>query len=762
MNKLFPLQTALLLATATLVACGGGSTADPVTATSGASVSTTTPTTGGSTVISTTLAVTGTVMNVGYLGNTLVCADLNGDGVCSANEPQATTGANGKYSLVVPTGHRGSNLLAIVRPASVDSAATAAAPITFTQGWTWATPLEYEDDATAHAVNISPITATYFARMRVQGRNRLANQIAMFTRIVFETNVDTASGKLVLPVDFDYVANPRNAMSVRLRAISTVLSARAQTAGAPLDMVNTAAVMYSWYSTYVAPTATVAGVPVDATKIATFADTSTSSVAYFLANDFHYFHLDAEAALRLREGLTDTAGWLRTVGQGALASLDRRATTLSNGAVTDKLARWVTGLWTALTVDEGDYVTLGLSGSPVLNAGTDYLQPRTITYTDGNRVTARLLNSNVRWSFDVSDNAATNFYIEEWVSEQRDYAAYYNGTAPTTASVTTGPAACNKGYTGAPQTGANTNATTGVATGTTASAWFSTCFDYYTAEYYDKVKGDLALKGKDASLPGGNFYDAYFKEALLVAPLWQSCGSDANPLAKVTTLGKSHCNWAVDARTGHTLADLFASSGVTLNSWSKLYGTTSFTTGGVTTARTAGTAAQLGLPQRLKLTLVRTSGETSGSGTLYSEYGAWTATSFSATTEAIRWEISAENPSMVLISWPFRDVNDPRVKTNTAANGTASTAAPVLPAGHLTATFTGNTFSATPPTHTAPNLRKVAILLQDGAFVTGQYYGKGFVFNERRFTLPAMDEGIKAMNYVFGKLHAAGFNDTTR
>ena len=51
------------------------------------------------------------------------------------------------------------------------------------------------------------------------------------------------------------------------------------------------------------------------------------------------------------------------------------------------------------------------------------------------------------------------------------------------------------------------------------------------------------------------------------------------------------------------------------------------------------------------------------------------------------------------------------------------------------------------------------MVLQDGVFMTGQYYGAGYTYSERYFTLPAMERGITALNYVFGKLYQAGFTD---
>ena len=157
--------------------------------------------------------------------------------------------------------------------------------------------------------------------------------------------------------------------------------------------------------------------------------------------------------------------------------------------------------------------------------------------------------------------------------------------------------------------------------------------------------------------------------------------------------------------------------------------------------------------------LARSGSETSGTGTLTSPFGAWDANSYSATVETVQWQISAENPNMVLIAWPFRDVNDPRVKTNTASDGSAAVAAPVLPAGHFVVKWNGNDFDLRPSNHTGPNYRKLAVLLQDGVFLTGQYYGNGYTYSERYFTERAMADGIPALNYVLGKLYSAGFID---
>ena len=740
-----------VIAAALLAAgCGGGSSSpDPIASPPPATLTGSPPTSTVLPVASPTIAISGKAMNVGYLGNTVVCADLNDNGLCDVAEPQATTSSNGDYNLTVPTGSRGAALLAIVRPSSTDSASTTASPIEIKQGWVLAHQLEYADDAKTASANISPISSTYYARIRLAGRNRLANQIAMFTRIVFETGTNTANGQLVTPYDFDYVANPRNALGARIKALNNVLSSRANLAGAPIDLVGSAGLMSAWYNTYAGPTATSAGIPVDATKIAAL--TGTNTPEYFVAEDYRYFRPRTDAPLQFRSGVTETAGWIRDVGVGALKTFDRRSVVLANGEIQYKLAQKSNGVWNDLTVDEGDFFSLNSAATALtFIKGTDYLRPRTIKAADGNRVSFTLPNVDTRISFDLANSPGTNFFVEEWVGQQRNYTTHYNGTPPAVAPLAVKPA-CSITYPLSPQPDA--------ATGTTIAQWYSTCFNYYTAEYYDKALGDLQLKGADASVPGANFYDAFISAPYVVAPLPAVCGTDAIPLAKVTVLGKQHCNWAVDANANHVVSDLFSPTGVTINSWSKLYGPTSFTVGAVTTVRTAGTAAQAGLPQQLKLTLNRTGSDTAGTGTLYSEFGAWTATSFTPTTEAIEWEIDAKNPNMMLIRWPFRDANDPRVKSNFKSDGTtASPANPVLTA-QFSAIWNGNTFSLTPSNHTAPNYRRLAIALQDGVFVTGQYYGTGYNYNERYFTQPAMERGITALNYILDKLFKAGFKD---
>lgn len=751
------ITSTIMFASVLLSACGGGSNSNaPVgaPASSGLVNETSTPVTTDVTASDKkSITVSGQVLNVGYLSNVQVCADLDADDTCSSGDPSTITDASARYTLTLPRAHRGLSLLAVVRPDSIDSASTSDNPVTIQQGWTLPTLLEYEDDVTALTLNISPITATYFARMRVSGRSRLSNQINMFTRIVYDTNVDRITGNPLLPIDFDYVANPRNTLAERLRAINVVLSERAQSAGVALDTLTTTAILSSWYNTYISASASNPASPVDASRIAGFADSNTSSVAYFLAQNYRYFKLKTDAALRLREELTETAGWKRSAGEGRIDTFDRRAHTLANGAVVQIAERLENNAWRALTVEETAYYTFAPDGTLTTVEGTDYLQPRTISHIDGNRVSFRMPGNQTPLTFDVADNPGTNFFIEEWLGQQRDYGAYYNGSVPAVAPFAEKPA-CVQNYIGSPQP--NTDAR---LNSTAITDWYRVCFDYYTAEYYDQQKSDVELKYADPELTGANFYDATLQKSIVVLPQSQACGTDANALAKVTVLGKAHCNWVVDAESTHQMSDLFAEDGVVFHSWTKTYGTQEFTSGGASTTRTAGTLEQVGLPQQLTLKLHRHDNATSGTGTLSSPYGAWTATSFSDVTETVQWELSSENPNLVLISWPFRDVNDPRVKTGAASDGSTAVSAPVLAGGHFGTQWNGNAFSPTPSTHTAPNYRKLAILLQDGVFLSGQYYGTGYTYSERYFTTPALSQGIEGMNYVFGKLYGAGFVD---
>ncbi|OGB28978.1 MAG: hypothetical protein A3F78_00500 [Burkholderiales bacterium RIFCSPLOWO2_12_FULL_61_40] len=758
-----------------LVACGGGgNAADPLGVTTPSSVVTPSPVIrNGTAVPSPTMAVSGKVLNVGYLANTLVCADLDNDGACGGSEPQATTDAVGAYSLSVPAGHRGGSLLAVVRPTSTDTGATSSAPVAINNGWTLVAPLEYDDDVTSVAANISPITTTYYARLRSSGRNRLSTRIAMFTRIVYSTNIDQSTGREKLAVDFDYVASPQDSdggLANRLRALTAYLSDPAGKTShpanasptVPLTVLQTAAVMSGWYNTWTNASATAAGIAVDAAKIETLA--TNSKPAAYIASVANHYALKSVAASEVRGEMGDAASiggnpWLRD--GGVLKYLNFGSKVLSSGAIYQKFQQWVAGVWAPVTVAGDESLTLNPQGKLVVMSGTDNQQAQVITYADGNRLTYRNPVSLARLSLDTSTRVADNAVISEWFGQQKlSYENYYLRAANTTATAT--PAAAPGCYTG---------------TSTSVSTWFSGCVTTYRDAYFAAHGGGTTASNIQDSAATTEYYDATLRDNRIDIPLSQTCGSGVDgggtaiSLPKVSVLGKSLCNWAVDRNTNHTLADLFGTAGVTIHSGTKYYGVSTYTatptapcaaTGATTgTCTLPAASGDQGLPVRLKLVLTRTGSESSGTGTLSSEVGAWSTTSTAvkagitsntATTEAIRWEISSANAGLVLISYPFRNAGDPRKNTATVSTSdldAGTEAAPVLTAHFAT--------SIAPSTHTAPNYRKFAIALQDGVFVTGYQMGAGYTEAERHLNKRGIDLSIAALKDVIAQVHAAGF-----
>ncbi len=764
MNHPNKLRTALALqGVLWLVACGGGgNAADPLAAATPSSVNAPTPVIrNGTAVPNPSIAVSGKVLNVGYLANTLVCADLDNDGACGASEPQATTDAAGAYSLSVPAGHRGGSLLAVVRPTSTDTAATTSAPVLINNGWTLVAPIEYDDEVTSLVANISPITSTYYARLRSSGRNRLSTRIAMFTRIVYSTNIDQSTGKEKLPVDFDYVVNPPDSVSGldnRMRALTAYLSdpaghashpANASTT-TPLTVLQTAAVMNGWYNTWTNASTTAAGIAVDAAKIDALA--TNSKPAAYIANVANYYALKSVAASESRGEMGDTAtlvgyAWYRE--GSVLKYLNLGSLALANGSIYQKFQQWMNGIWTPVTVAGDESLTLNPQGKLVVMGATDNQQAQVITYADGNRLTYRAPVSQARLSIDTATRVADNAVISEWFGQQSlSYANYYARASNTTATAT--PTATPTCYTG--------------TSTTVVSTWFSGCVTTYRDAYFTAHGGGTTASNIQDSAATAEYYDSTLRDNRIDIPLSPTCGSGVDSggatisLPKVSVLGKSLCNWAVDRNTNHTLADLFNASGVTVHSGTKYYGVSTYTASPTApcaaTGATSGTCAipaasgEQGLPVRLKLVLNRTGNETSGTGTLGSDVGAWSTTSNTASTETIRWEISSANAGIVLVSYPFRNAGDPRKNTSTATGGETE-AAPVLTAHFAT--------SIAPSTHTAPNYRKFAIALQDGAFVTGYQFGAGFTEAERHLNKRGFNLGIAALTDVIAKVHTAGF-----
>lgn len=760
---------AMLLTAGLLGGCGGGQEADSVTG-SNASLNGTSPETlSSSSPTTASLAVSGRVMNVGYLANTPVCLDLDHDGACGSADVNTTTDAAGRYSLSAPVGQRGASLLAVVTPGtSSDTASTTEAPVNLRNGWVLANLLEYAEGATAATVNVSPATTTYYARMHSSGRNRLSTRIAMFTRLYYTTNLNP-DGSEKLAMDFDYVASPPaddatyGSLASRLRALSAYLSEPAANASHPantrltaLSLLETAGVMNAWYNTWTNASATAAGIPADAAKINAL--TTTNLPAAYIAAGLAKFNLWAGAAEQLRGELIDTASiggytWYRD--GVVLKYINTLGLSLNSGAVYRRYQRLAQGSWSDLSAAE-ESLTLDRAGKLTLMTDTDALQARTVTYTDGNRLTWQLPGSGARQALETASALGSNGYIDEWLAQQSiSYTNYYSRSSNTTAIAT--PTVAPACYSG---------------TATAAATWFSGCVTALRSSWAAANGGS----GYDVSVDGANttaraeYYDVTLLEPRVDFPLSATCGSGTDAatgaaitLPAATVLGRSLCNWAVDNQASHSLPDLFKAEGVQINSGSKYYGVSTYTasatapceaTGATSGACTlpAPTAADQGLPVRLKLVLNRSGGETSGSGTLTSEVGAWSSTSNTAKTETIAWEISMLNPNLLLISYPFRNAGDPRA--NTATVSTATVVAGTEASPTLTAHFST---SIAPTTHTSPNYRKFAILLQDGVFVTGYHYGAGFTEAERYVNKRTYELGTQALQWILAQLHAAGF-----
>ena len=672
----------------------------------------------------------------------------------------------------MPATLRGASLLAVVTPGrSSDTAATAAAPVALGSGWTLSALLEADDEATAATANISPVTTTYYARMRTSGRNRQSTRIAMFTRIHYTTNVDPATGREVLPLDFDYVAAPPPAdathgtLAQRLRALSDWLASPAahgahpaNAAPALLTQLQTAGVMNAWYNTWTNASATAAGVPVDAARMDALSNNNLP--ATYIANAAAHYTLPSVAAAETRSELIESAtiggfSWFRN-GAG-LDYVNTLGLALKSGALFQVYQRWAAGNWSPVTVNDAESLTLDRSGAVTLVGATDGQQARTITFAGGNRLTFRLPGSNARQSLDVASRRGDNDVINEWVGQQGlNYANYYGRSSNTTPAATPATAP-----------GCNTS-----ASATTATAWFSSCVTKLRNDYFAAHGGTGATGFVDGpnTTARAEYYDRTLRDDLLEIPLSTTCGSgkDGNgadiSLPTVSVMGRAACNWAGSPRNGHSLAELFSAEGVQLNSGTKYYGVSSYNASAsapcAATGATSGacvlpapTAADQGLPVRLTLKLQRASaGATSGTGTLGSDVGAWSTASNTARTETIAWEISSANPNLVLISYPFRNAGDPR--SNTATTSTPSVAAGTEAAPVLTAHFAS---SIAPSTYTAPNARRFALLLQDGVFLTGYHYGAGFTEAERYLNKRGIELGIGALQGVIGGLHAAGF-----
>lgn len=193
---------------------------------------------------------------------------------------------------------------------------------------------------------------------------------------------------------------------------------------------------------------------------------------------------------------------------------------------------------------------------------------------------------------------------------------------------------------------------------------------------------------------------------------------DAAARARVIVAGRSRCNWMTDANANHSIDELFSAQGVKVESW---------------TLTNANSTPALVPRQSLTLAL-NADGTGSFKGIAAANVSAVNVVrDVTEVTEAIVWQRHPQNPNVILISWP-----------DNAAKQT-------LP-GHFS--ITG--FSVSPSTGAAPNVRKLAIILQDGVFFAGQYYGVGFSDNVRHLNKAGVENGIGLLQYEVSRLYNEG------
>ncbi|MDW5415626.1 hypothetical protein R6242_03455 [Iodobacter sp. CM08] len=250
------------------------------------------------------------------------------------------------------------------------------------------------------------------------------------------------------------------------------------------------------------------------------------------------------------------------------------------------------------------------------------------------------------------------------------------------------------------------------ATATTPSQWFNACRAFFMDEYIAAKGGIKAVQDPAAK---SLFFDLTLKDALYKWPLAHPLINDCTAANRqsLNIAGQSTCN----ALAMNSQADLFKAEGVQIESWAKLDAS--------------------GAPRKLKLQL-KADGSATLVGIAATTVASYATADITEISEELSWKKSPANPNVILLQWPPLVAGQP----NRA-----------LP-GH----FAAADFSLNPATAAAPNFRNLAILVQDGALITGQYYGAGFTVSERYLNKRALETGIPALQYVVDKLYSvAGY-----
>ncbi|MDP9154397.1 MAG: hypothetical protein M3O74_09115 [Pseudomonadota bacterium] len=200
------LTLCILLATALTACGGGGGSNDPATSS---------PSTGSQPVAKP--QITGKAID-GYLVGALVCADLNGNGICDAGEPQATTDANGNYGLVSSDDLTGKKLLVVVTPTTKDLQRPG---YTFPASFALS---QYVDGTTEQ--NVTPLTSLVAAQMDT-GMTKAAATASVISLVGGNVNLND-----------DYIANGNSAAATFAASVVDKVSSFATNGTTSTDLAR--------------------------------------------------------------------------------------------------------------------------------------------------------------------------------------------------------------------------------------------------------------------------------------------------------------------------------------------------------------------------------------------------------------------------------------------------------------------------------------------------------------------------------------------
>ncbi len=135
------------------------------------------------------ITVSGVALD-GYIKGATICFDANSNNVCDTGEPSAVTGADGKYSITLPTGTETTDkhLIAIVPAGAYDSDAPTT-PIT--KPYVMMAPVVMPSAGNTISTPVTPLTTAVSIEMKS------GKQIA-------RARIDARAG-LSLPVDYDFL-----------------------------------------------------------------------------------------------------------------------------------------------------------------------------------------------------------------------------------------------------------------------------------------------------------------------------------------------------------------------------------------------------------------------------------------------------------------------------------------------------------------------------------------------------------------------------